>query len=226
MSGIGARILERTANTVSADTIAALQTLGVAQVSDCMARLYGTRDLKCIHTSNLRMAGIAITVKVRAGDNLFIHEAIKRSTPGDVIVVDGAGVCSNALVGELMMLASIAKGVVGFVIDGAVRDADAFSKHNFPCFARDIAHRGPFKDGPGEINVPVSVGGMVVCAGDVVIGDVDGVLAIPVSHVDEVLKKALKKEQAEQIAMEKIAAGNYEKPWLAPAIEQNIETYK
>ena len=218
MTKIGFRILERDAQTVPTEVIDAFREIGVAQVSDCMGRLYGSQGLQPFHAAGLRMAGIALTVKARPGDNLMIHQAIAVSQPGDVIVVDGAGCSANALVGELLLKQAKIRGVRGFVIDGMVRDAESFEREEFPCFARGLSHRGPYKDGPGELNVPVSVGGMVVQAGDIVIGDCDGVLAIPAAYAEELLAAAQKTEADEQGRMELIAKGAYEKPWLSQTI--------
>ncbi|MDB6454938.1 RraA family protein [Falsirhodobacter sp. 20TX0035] len=226
MDKIGIRIMARPEQRCDMVILEAFRQLGVAQVSDCMGRLYGSVGLQPIHGHGLRMAGIALTVKTRPGDNLMIHRAIDLAQPGDVIVVDGSGCTANALVGELMMQQAQKRGVLGFVIDGAVRDAEAFGPAGFACFARGISHRGPFKDGPGEINVPVSVGGLVVQPGDVILGDTDGLTAIPPAYAAEVLRLAEAKEQAEAKGMERIAAGTYEKPWQAPAIARLEKDYK
>lgn len=225
MDKIGIRVLSSAEQRCDTTTLEAFRQVGVAQVSDCMGRLYGSVGLRPVHGPGLRMSGIALTVKTRPGDNLMIHRAIDLAQPGDVIVVDGGGCTANALVGELMMKQAQRRGVVGFVIDGAVRDAEAFGPAGFACFARDISHRGPFKDGPGEINVPVSVGGLVVQPGDVILGDADGLTAIPQAYAVEVLRLAEAKEQAEAKGMERIAAGTYEKPWQAPALTRLQKDY-
>ena len=115
------------------------------------------------------MCGNAFTVRVRAGDNLLIHRALEMLEPGDVLVVDGEGDVTRALVGEIMMTSARVAGALGFVIDGAVRDVDAFEQHRFPCWSRGVSLRGPYKDGPGSINEPVTVGGMLVHPGDVIV---------------------------------------------------------
>ncbi|GAB3342287.1 RraA family protein [Bordetella tumulicola] len=185
-----------------------------------MNRLYGVIGLRPLHAQARRMVGRALTVKARPGDNLMIHKAISLAKAGDVIVVDGGGDTNNALVGELMMMDARARGVVGFVIDGAVRDADVFAQEDFGCFARGVTHRGPYKEGPGEINVPVSVGGQVVFPGDVVVGDADGVVVIPAAHAEAVLALALKKEADETSIKEKLNTGTYTKPWIDRIIAQ------
>lgn len=225
MEKIGCRIFEPKADRIGQDILDAFRGVGVAQVSDCMGRLYGSVGLKGFHGAGLRLAGIALTVKTRPGDNLMIHRAIEMAQPGDVIVVDGGGCLANALVGELMMRQSMKRGVRGFVIDGAVRDAEAFGPKGFACFARGVSHRGPYKDGPGEINVPVSVGGLVVQPGDVILGDCDGLLAVPASHAASILQMAQAKEATEARGMERIEAGTYEKAWLAPALARLEKDY-
>jgi len=214
MSLIGFRILSRPDPAVAAEVLTGFAAVGAAQISDCMNRLYGVNGLRPLHAGARRMVGRALTVKTRPGDNLMIHKAIALAGADDVIVVDGGGDTCNALVGELMMMDARARGVAGFVIDGAVRDADVFAQEPFGCFARGVTHRGPYKEGPGEINVPVAVGGQVVCAGDVVVGDADGVVIVPAQHAEAVLALALKKEADEAAIKEKLRAGTYAKPWV------------
>lgn len=220
MTPIGFRILPRPAPAVAPSVLAGYAEIGAAQISDCMNRLYGIVGLRPLHAGARRIVGLALTVKTRPGDNLMIHQAISLAQAGDVIVVDGGGETANALVGELMMMDAQNRGVVGFVIDGAVRDADVFAANDFGCFARDVNHKGPYKDGPGEINVPVSVGGQVVNAGDVIVGDADGVVVIPAEHAAAVLQLAQKKEADEAVSKEKLRAGTYTKPWLEKALAE------
>ena len=215
MSSIGFRILDRAPSILAPETLAKFATVGAAQISDCMGRLYGVVGLLPRHAPTAaRMVGVALTVKTRPGDNLMIHKAISLSQPGEVLVVDAGGDLTNALVGELMAMEAQRRGMAGFVIDGAVRDVDVFAQGDFPCFARGVSHRGPYKDGPGEINVPVSIGGQVVFPGDVIVGDADGLVGIPAAHAEDVLADALKKEQDEAKTKEKILAGTYTKPWM------------
>lgn len=220
MNPIGYRMLARSSTPVTNDVLQQFATVGSAQISDCMQRLYGVDGLRPMHGGSGRMVGLAVTVKVRPGDNLMIHKAIAMAGAGDIIVVDGSGDITNALVGELMMMAARERGVLGFVIDGAIRDLDVFAQGEFGCFARGVSHKGPYKDGPGEINVPVSIGGQVICAGDVIVGDADGVVAIPAAHAADILVLALKKESAELVSKQKILAGTYEKPWLERTIAE------
>jgi regulator of RNase E activity RraA len=148
-------------------------------------------------------------VRTRPGDNLAIHEALELIRPGDVLVVDGGGDVSRALVGEIMKAIAQRRGCAGFVIDGAIRDADALARDSFPCFARAAIHAGPYKAGPGEINVPVSIGGMVVHPGDIVVGDGDGVVAFPAAIAETLLAATRRQEEKEAAILVAIAEGTY-----------------
>ena len=121
------------------------------------------------------LSGPALTVRTRPGDNLMIHKAIDIAAPGDVIVVDGGGDLTNSLIGEIMVRHAASRQVGGFVINGSIRDADALITQALPVYAAGITHRGPYKDGPGEINVAIAIDGMTVEPGDLIVGDADGV---------------------------------------------------
>lgn len=225
MGKIGFRIQQHPGRFIDAETLVQYSTVGSAQISDCMGRLYGAVGLKPFHRpGSARLVGIAVTVKVRPGDNLMIHKAIALAGAGDVIVVDGAGEQTNALVGELMYMQALGRGIAGFVIDGAIRDADTFFQNDFPCFGRGISHRGPYKEGPGEINVPVCVGGQVVNAGDVVVGDADGVVFIAAADAHHVLAQALEKESVEDETKKKLlSGGSNDKSWIDAVIARKGE---
>ena len=210
---IGFRILERK-KKVALNIAKEFLTLPVANVSDSMWRLTaGGSRLRPMHKSG-QMAGPALTVKSRPGDNLMLHKAIDMAEPGDIIVCDAGGDLTNSLMGELMLAHAIKRGVGGFILDGAVRDVEAFLEVNLPVFAAGVSHRGPYKDGPGEINVSVAIDGMVIEPGDLVIGDWDGVLSIPLDDVESILKKTNEKQAAEAVDMAKIEAGEWDRSWV------------
>lgn len=188
-----------------------------AHVSDNMSRMCGTVGLR---RYNLRgkLLGVALTVKTRAGDNLMIHKALNHAEPGDVLVVDGGGDISQALVGELMKMFAQTRGVTGFVIDGAIRDVAAFAASDFPCYARGETHKGPYKDGPGEVHVPVTIGGLVIQPGDIVIGDEDGVVAVSPAIAPQVLAAARLQAEREDKAKADIVAGRYDRSWVDAAL--------
>ena len=176
---------------VDAALIAALRELPVAAISDNMHRNTGTGSLPPFHKPvATTMAGTAVTARSRGGDNLTYLRALEFCRPGDVLVIDAGGDLQNAVAGGILTYYAARIGLAGVVIDGAVRDVAELREREFPVYARGVTHRGPYKDGPGEINVPVSVGGMVVRPGDVVVGDQDGLLSIPPEDVPPLIDKA------------------------------------
>jgi RraA family protein len=199
----------------SAATLDALRELAVSLLSDNLARVSGTTGLRPYHRPK-PMAGTAVTVRTRGGDNLAIHRAFDYCRPGDVLVIDGAGELTQALMGDIMASYVESLGVQGLVIDGAIRDVGALSQRDFPVYARGVTHRGPYKNGPGEINVPVTVGGMVVHPGDIIVGDEDGVLAIAPADVEAVIEGARKQAAKEAAALQSIAEGRFDRSWVAP----------
>ncbi|MCP3017674.1 RraA family protein [Cupriavidus basilensis] len=182
-------------------------------ISDNLNRLSGIVGLQRFHRSS-KLVGTAFTVKARPGDNLLVYKALMLMSPGHVLVVDGAGNADNALVGELIMLYAQQRGCAGFVLDGAIRDTAAFHAADFPCYARAVTHRGPYKQGPGAMNVPVTVGGQVVQPGDLIVGDEDGLVSFPVSDAERLLAAVGRTAAAEEAIKAEIASGKLEQKWL------------
>ncbi|TYC13573.1 methyltransferase [Micromonospora sp. MP36] len=137
-----------------------------------------------------KVAGPAFTVWTRAGDNAAIHAALRIAKPGDVIVVNGQGDESRALLGELIGGRAAAAGIAGFVLDGAVRDAADLGEIGMPVFARACTPAGPYKHGPGRLGVTIAVGGVAVSLGDIVVGDADGVVVVPQADAEVVATAA------------------------------------
>jgi RraA family protein len=175
---IGFRVNPRV-ETVSDAWLAKFKDVPVAFVGDSMGRLVGTIGLNRYHgDANHIAVGRAFTVRARPGDNLMIHKAMQMVQPGDMLVIDGGADVSQALIGGNILANALLKKVAGFVIDGAVRDVAEILTLGMPVWARGHTHRGPTKDGPGEINVPVTVGSMTVNPGDLVLADADGVVCV------------------------------------------------
>jgi len=214
----GFRVLRRE-RKVSSEQIASFRDLPVANVSDSMARMTaaGAR-LRPLHSGG-GLVGAAITVKCRPGDNLLIHYALNIAGPGDVIVVDAGGDLSNALVGELMLAVAAKKQLAGFVLNGAVRDSQSIRANPLPVYAAGITHRGPYKDGPGEVNVPIAIDGMVVEPGDLIIGDDDGLLCVPQDEVDRILALASERHGAELLKLQAIAEGRNNRDWVVKKLQ-------
>jgi regulator of RNase E activity RraA len=205
---------------VSPAAMEALKGLPTSVISDVMGRLVGTTGLRPVLRTSVGICGPALTVRVRAGDNLLIHKALDMLRPGDVLVVDGEGDVSRALVGEIMMTFAQVRGAAGFVLDGAVRDVDAFEQQQFPCWARGVNLRGPYKNGPGTINLPVQVGGMVVNPGDIVVGDGDGLVAVPQAQALAIAALARDKIDHERATMSDIRSGHYSSAWVDALLEK------
>jgi RraA family protein len=216
---IGLQILPRT-QCIAPRYAEAFNAIPVANISDCMTRMSaGGPRLRPMHKAG-RLAGPALTVKTRPGDNLMIHKALDMAQPGDVIVVDGGGDLTNALIGELMTTFAISRGVAGFVINGAIRDIDVIGGGVFPVYAAGVTHRGPYKDGPGEVNVPIAIDGMVIHPGDLILGDADGLLCVPVAEAESILLAARKKVEAEKQTLIDIAAGQLDTAWVDATLKR------
>ncbi|MGO4607296.1 RraA family protein [Variovorax sp. 2RAF20] len=166
----------------------------------------------------MKLVGSALTVEVRPGDNLMIHAAIALAKPGDVLVIDGKGDQSAALMGTIMMNACRQVGIAGVVIDGAVRDSVEIDEMGFPVFSVGTNPNGPTKLASGRIGHPVSVGGVAVRPGDLVIGDADGVVVVEREKVETLLQAAAKKVEDEAARIEAIKNGNTAAKWLNSAL--------
>ena len=212
----GFRVLPR-ARSADAGLLDRLAKLPVSNVSDNLLRHVGAR-LRPVHRTGT-LVGTAFTVKVPPGDNLMVHRAIDLAQPGDVIVVDAGGALDHAIIGELMASWARKRGIAGFVIDGAIRDSDALSRGDYPVYAAGVTHRGPYKDGPGEINVPVAVAGLVVRPGDLIAGDHDGVVAIASADAEQVIAAAEAQYRKEQAAMAAIEAGSWDRKWVEESLK-------
>jgi regulator of RNase E activity RraA len=216
---LGLQILQRK-RAVSLDIAKRYLDVPVANVSDCMARMTaGGARLRPMHAGG-QMAGPALTIKTRPGDNLMIHKALQLASPGDVIVVDAGGDLTNALIGEIMVGDAMRRQLGGIVINGAIRDATWIGACSFPVFAAGITHRGPYKDGPGEINVPIAIDGMVIEPGDLVIGDDDGLLCVPYAEAEALLASAHAKQVIEAKMVADIADGTYSAPWIDETLQR------
>lgn len=198
----------------------ALADVPTSLISDNLRRLEGVLGLQRYNPSR-KLVGTAVTVKLRAGDNLLTYKALSMMSPGHVLVADAGGVTTNAIVGELLLLYAQQRGCAGFVIDGAIRDSAAFAQADFPCFARSVTHRGPYKTGPGAINVPVSVGGQVIQPGDVVVGDEDGLVTFPASDAERLIAAAERSRQHEQAIRDEIATGAVRQSWIEKMFAAN-----
>ena len=166
----------------------------------------------------MKLAGPAFTVDVRPGDNLMIHAAMALARPGDVLVIDGKGDQTAALMGTIMMTACKQLGIAGVVIDGAARDSLEIDEMDFPVFCVGTNPNGPTKNVPGRIGHPITCGGVMVRSGDLVVADADGVFIGERERVEALLPLARKKVEDEAARIAQILGGNTSASWLPAAL--------
>lgn len=198
--------------------VEALSKQAVSHLSDSMARSRTTgAAIRPMHAGS-HIYGPALTVRVAPGDHLMAQKAIDLAEPGDVIVVDAGGRLDVAIIGGIMSAYAESRGIGGFVIDGPIRDAEEIAQRNLPVFARAITARGPNRNGPGEINIPVVIDGMIVHPGDIVVGDRDGIVAVSQADAREVLAAAQALASRETMMLEAIASGRLDRTWIDTAL--------
>ena len=179
-----------------------------SNIGDCVRRMNcmfgGIRAY-----NRISLCGPAFTVKVPAGDNLVAQMALDYAKPGDIIVIDGAGYPDRALVGGMMLTYAEERKLGGFVVNGAVRDLDDIAASPLPVFAMAATPLGPYREGPGELNVPVVCGGQVVMPGDILVGDSDGLVVIPRRDAPALLEAVRQNLAMEQEEMRHMRDGSY-----------------
>lgn len=212
MSNVGLRIFSNISRPPKA-LIEGFSGIPVANIADNMNRM-SCMDAKIRPINDMPLLGPAFTVKVRPGDNLMLHRALDLAEPGDIVVVDAQGDLTNAIMGELMSLWAKQRGIGGFIIDGAIRDIGALKRMGLPIYAAGVTPAGPYKDGPGEINVPISCGGVVVQPGDILVGDEDGIVVINPRDAEELLEKSRAKSRTEIQIMKDIANMSWDRTWV------------
>jgi regulator of RNase E activity RraA len=207
----------------SPDTVEALGRFETPQISDLMNRLYTVHStIRPLTDPEMRILGPACTVKVYPGDNLMVHKSLDVAQEGDVIVIDAGASGRTAVLGDLVSTKARHRGVTGFVVDGMIRDLPGIQAlGDFPVFARGVTPIGPLHRGPGEINHPVSIGGIVVHAGDVIVGDMNGIVIVPLEVADELVERLLAREQAEADYTAAIARGEFSNAWVDDLLDQH-----
>jgi RraA family protein len=204
------------------ELIAALGEFETPTISDLMNRLYTmVPEIRCL-TDSARIMGPACTVKTYPGDNLMVHKSLDVAEPGDVIVIDTCGSRRAAVLGDLVSTKARHRDIAGFVIDGLIRDLPGIRRlGDFPVFARGVTPFGPLHRGPGEINHPVSVGGIVVQPGDIIIGDPNGVVVVPKGIAAELLERLLNRTTVEADYTAAVARGEFSNQWVDEILDQN-----
>lgn len=196
------------------ELIEKFRDIPVANIDDCMGRLAAIdKSIKPVGRSGL--IGPALTIKVPAGDNLMMHYAMDLAQEGDVLVIDAGGCTNRAIFGGLMASYLVTKKIAGIVVDGAIRDSREIKEMGLPVYARGITPNGPWKNGPGEVNTVVHVGGCLVAPGDIVVADQDGVIFVPKDSAAEVLGRVSALMAGEVAVMQEIQEnGTMDRPWI------------
>ncbi|PSL18457.1 RraA family protein [Shimia abyssi] len=189
-------------------------------VSDMLNRMFAMHQQINNVVNTRKLFGPACTVKVYPGDNLMVHKVLDIANPGDVIVVDCTGSASAAVIGDLIANKAASRGIAGFVIDGLVRDLDGLKELDMPIFARGTTPFGPLHRGPGEINYPISCGGVVVNQGDVICADCSGVTVVPQDFATEVLARLQANDARMSEYVANIRMGNFSNAWVDDLLEE------
>lgn len=218
---LGCRII-KTFPRPTPDLVSRFRDIPVANLDDVMNRTAAVdAAIKPLRFQE-QLLGIAFTIRLPPGDNLMLHAALDLAKPGDVMVIDAGGFPDRAIFGELMASYCQSRGIRGIVCDGAVRDWDALaSMEHFPIYARSVTPNGPYKNGPGEINVPVVIGGQTVHPGDIVVGDRDGLLFVDPAFASQLA------DAAKEVCLQETAIrnhiqedGTYLRPWLEEKLQK------
>jgi RraA family protein len=221
VGGPGFRI-RRAIERVPVELIERFREVPVALLSDMMNRLY-TMNSGCrpiIPPPDGLLVGPACTVKVFPGDNLMVHASLDIAQPGDIVVVDTAGSTINAVLGDMVTNKARTRGIAGFIVDGLVRDVEGMREAQVPVFARGVTPRGPLHRGPGELNYPISCGGVAVSPGDLVIANSDGIVVIPRDSALDLLERAEAKRDAEADYVAAVKRGEFSNKWVDTLLEE------
>lgn len=223
MSNVGCRIFTEIPRP-SKELIERFRGLPVANIGDNMNRIYCV-DAAIKPLNKRPLLGTAFTVHAPSGDNLFLHKALEIAQPGDVIVIASGGP-ERSFFGELMMMDAQNHGYAGVIVDGYARDLDGIAKLDMPVYARGINPQGPYKNGPGEINVPIAFGGQVVFPGDIVIGDEDGLIFVRPGDAEAILAKTVQQHAKEDHLAEAYTAGSVQPSYNPDLRESTLAALK
>jgi regulator of RNase E activity RraA len=202
--------------------LAAFGAASSAQVADCMSRLGGMDvGIKPVWPSP-RIVGAALTVWCHSGDNLMLHKALSLAQRGDIVVMNTQGNVANSGFGELIATSAVKQGVSGVIVDGTVRDVEAFEALRLPVYARGISPNGCNKDGAGEVGTVIACGGVAVRPGDVIVADRDGITVVPLEDAREVASLAQAQIEREQKRLAEIEKGVI----VRPEIDETLRRLK
>ena len=218
--GPGFRI-RQTIERPAAELIEKLSEFETPDISDMMNRLYTMNSAIHNLVNNAPLFGPACTVKVFPGDNLMVHKALDVAKPGDIIVVDAGGSHMNGIIGDLIATKAKHRGIKGFVIDGLIRDLPGIREVGMPVYARGVTPIGPLHRGPGEINFPISCGGIVVNPGDIICADENGVVVVRKEVAEELILRLSKQKEALSAYVADVKRGIFSNEWVDRLLKQH-----
>lgn len=219
MSNPGFRIITDF-DRLEQEVIDGFKGIATPNIGDVMGRFRAMdASIKTVNKPGIHVVGPAFTVRTHPSDNLLVHKAMDLAKPGDIIVVDACGDMGNAILGEIMCHYAKTKGIAGYIVDGPVRDLHGIAEMEFPVFAKGGTPRGPYKDGPGEINTLISCGNVPVSPGDVIIADDDGVMVVPKGDAKHVLAMAKQLQSKEKEIIESIYKGTWDRTWVDQTLQ-------
>lgn len=220
MSNVGFRVFQ-SMERADKEIIEGFKGIATPNIGDVMGRMFAMDyTIKSVNKPGIHIFGSALTVRTHPSDNLMVHKAMDLAKPGDIIVIDACGDMGNAILGELMCHYAKTKGIAGYIVDGPIRDLHGIAEMGFPVFAKGGSPRGPYKEGPGEINTIISCGGISVSPGDIIVADDDGIIAIPKDDAAVVLKNAKKVQENERIIIESIYKGEWDRTWVDKTLQE------
>jgi RraA family protein len=195
---------------------------GTPDISDLCNRMYAmSSEIKNL-VNETKIVGIACTVKIFPGDNLMVHKALDIANPGDVIVVDSSGSTTNAVIGDLVAAKAKHRGIAGFIIDGLIRDLPEVKNVGLPIFAKGVTPVGPLHRGPGEINFPVSCGGIVVNAGDIICADITGIVVVRQDFAGDILQRLDEQRAGLEEYVAAVRRGDFSNAWVDRLLEETL----
>jgi 4-hydroxy-4-methyl-2-oxoglutarate aldolase len=191
----------------SAEVIEAYKSLSAATIHEAGGRIGFINPVIKASAKGVRICGPAFTVLCAPGDNLMLHKALEKAKPGDIIVASVGDYYEFGYFGDLMVVSAISRKIGGIAIDGCFRDSAEIIEMGFPVFARGTAIRGTTKTSLGLVNYPINFGGAIINPGDLIVGDDDGMVVVPLSEVKNVLEKSIKRVQNEVEKAKVLASG-------------------
>ena len=205
----------------SQETIDGFKEFETPDISDMLNRMYAMCPQIQNMVNNDSIVGSAVTVKVFPGDNLMVHKALDLIQAGDIIVIDASATNNNAIIGDLVASKAKHRGAIGIVIDGLIRDIPSIQEVGLPIFARGKSPVGPLHRGPGEINFPVSCGGIVINPGDIISADKTGVVVIRKEFSDEILGNLKAEQQKNAEYVTNVKKGIFSNKWVDTILENS-----